>query len=113
MGLLPPFLGANHTVNLAQRKFDDTVTWSETDRDLTFRPASEAAARKLTPEQIRFYNQQGYLKPFRVFSDEEILEHRHYFDRLLAKQMADGGDSYSIRRMQRFSQPIWDIITEP
>lgn len=100
-------------LNLAQRKFDDTVTWSDTDRDLSFRPASDKNPLTLTPDQIRFYNDQGYLKGFRIFPDAEILEHRSYFDRLLARQIADGGDSYSIRRMQRFSQPIWDIITEP
>ena len=33
--------------------------------------------------------------------------------RLLEKQMRDGGDSYSLRRMQRFCQPIWDIMTNP
>jgi non-heme Fe2+,alpha-ketoglutarate-dependent halogenase len=100
-------------VNLAQRVFDDTQTWSDTERDLTFRPAQCDHPRRLSQEQIRFYNENGYLKGIRIFTDEEIREHRSYFDRLLAKHMGDGGDSNSLRRMQRFCQPIWDIIVHP
>jgi non-heme Fe2+,alpha-ketoglutarate-dependent halogenase len=99
--------------NLAQRVFDDAQTWSDTERDLTFRPASPDNPRRLAPEQIRSYNENGYLKGLRVFTDEEMQVHRSYFDRLLEKHMRDGGDSYSLRRMQRFCQPLWDIIVHP
>src|SRR5579871_5213323 len=100
-------------VNLAQRVFDDTQTWSQFQRDLSFRPAQTANPCRLTPEQSRFYNENGYVKNLPVFTADEIAEHRHYFDRLLAKQMADGGDSYSLRRLTRYCRPIWDIITHP
>jgi non-heme Fe2+,alpha-ketoglutarate-dependent halogenase len=100
-------------VNLAKRVFDDAQTWSDTDRDLTFRPAQSDNPRRLSQEQLRFYNENGYLKGMRIFSDEEMLAHRSYFDRLLQKQMNDGGDSYSLRRMQRFCPSLWDIIVNP
>ncbi len=100
-------------VNLAQRVFDDSTTWEGAERDLSFHPANPATSRRLTQEQIRFYNEQGYVKGMRVFSDEEIEGHRVYFDRLLDKQMRDGGDSYSLRRLTRFCQPVWDIVTNP
>jgi ectoine hydroxylase-related dioxygenase (phytanoyl-CoA dioxygenase family) len=100
-------------VNLAQRVFDDTQTWLHTDRDLSFQPARTAHPRRLSPEQIDFYNTNGYIKNLPVFNAEEILEHRRYFDRLLDKQMRDGGDSYSLRRLTRHCQPVWDIINHP
>ncbi|MDE2126774.1 MAG: phytanoyl-CoA dioxygenase family protein [Armatimonadetes bacterium] len=100
-------------VNLAQRTFDDSVTWDNLERDLTFHPAGAEHPLRLTQEQLASYNANGYLKGLPVFSDDEILEHRHYFDRLLAKQLKDGGDSYSLRRMMRFSQPYWDIAHNP
>jgi len=49
----------------------------------------------------------------RIFEEDEIREHRGYFDRLLEKQMAEGGDSYSLRRMIRYCQPVWDIANHP
>src|SRR5579871_1218184 len=100
-------------VNLAQRVFDDTQTWSHTERDLTFHPAQTAQPRRLSQEQIRFYNENGYVKGLRIFGEAEIAEHRDYFDRLLFKQLQDGGDSYSLRRLTRFCQPVWDIVTNP
>lgn len=100
-------------VNLAERKFDDTATWSDVDRDLTFRPARCEEPRRLTQEQIASYNENGYVKNIRVFSETQIAEHRRYFDRLLEKQLRDGGDSYSLRRLTRHCPPVWDIVTNP
>ena len=96
---------------LAQRTFNDAETWSNLDRDLKFQPATTQHPKRLTPEQVRHYNEEGYVKGLRVFSEAEIAEHRHYFDRLLERHMGEGADSNSLRRMQRFCQPIWDIIT--
>src|SRR2546430_1863965 len=98
-------------VNLAQRVFDDTQTWSNADRDLSFRRAASASPRHLSREQIASYNTNGYLKGLRIFGEHGIHEHRAYFDRLLEKQLRDGADSYSLRRLTRFCQPVWDIAT--
>lgn len=98
---------------LAERVFNDAETWSGAERDLTFHPARCDSPRRLTQEQIAFYNANGYLKGMRVFSEEEILTHRSYFDRLLDTHMRDGGDSYSLRRLTRFSQSVWDIVVNP
>lgn len=100
-------------VNLAQRVFDDSTTWEGTERDLSFHPANPATPRRLSQEQIHFYNKQGYVKGISIFSATEIAGHRSYFDRLLDKQLRDGGDSYSLRRLTRFCQPVWDIVTNP
>ncbi len=98
-------------VNLAQRTFDDTVTWANTDRDLSFHAALCESPRRLTAEQIAFYNEHGYIKNVRIFNAEEIGEHRRYFDRLLERQLRDGADSYSLRRLTRHCKLVWDIVT--
>lgn len=100
-------------MNLAQRVFDDSQTWAGMDRDLSFVPTTNASPKRLTRDQIEQYNSRGYIKNLPVFDDAQVFEHRSYFDRLLSRQMADGGDANSLRRMQRFSQPIWDIIVNP
>lgn len=99
--------------NLAKRVFDDSATWDDFERDLKFHPAQCASPKRLTQDQIAFYNENGFIKNIRIFDEEEIQEHRSYFDRLLEKHMNDGGDSYSLRRMQRFCQPLWDIVVNP
>lgn len=49
------------------------------DRDLKFCPAP-TFGKKLTSEQLQFYNREGYPLPFRVFSDDEIGQIRAHFD---------------------------------
>ena len=48
------------------------------DRDLKFHPIENANPRTLSREQIRRYNEQGYVLPIDVFSDSEIASHRAY-----------------------------------
>ena len=47
-------------------------------------------------EQIEHFNREGYIRGIRIFGDAEIIAIREYFDALLAKTIAAGGDSYSI-----------------
>ena len=83
-------------------------------RDLRFFPVAHRP-KTLTPEQVRFYNANGYLKPFRVFSDEQAAQHRATLDRLLAEIAAanDGRDAYSINGYQKQCRSIYDIATHP
>jgi non-heme Fe2+,alpha-ketoglutarate-dependent halogenase len=85
------------------------------DSDLSFHPSSTAdsAFRALTPAQIGQFNRDGYLKPFRIFSEAEIADLRAYFDRLLAKYLAEGKDSYSISSAHLRHGRVWDVLTNP
>src|SRR5947209_2984694 len=69
---------------------------AQLERDLRFHPSTVQDPRVLTREQIESFNREGYVKGIRVFSSEEMAEHRAYFDRLLAQVLAEGGSSYSI-----------------
>jgi len=82
-------------------------------RDLRFYPVSNDHPKKLTQEQLEHYNRLGYIAPLDVYSAEEIGAIRAYFDDLLARVVASGGDSYSISSAHLKYGPVYDILTEP
>ncbi len=77
--------------------------------DLRFKPALAAAARRLSPADIEYYNTHGFVQPFQVFDDAEIGAIRAYFDRLM-DDMGEGG-AYGINCYQARMAGIWDIAT--
>lgn len=80
-------------------------------RDLSFHPVTNDSPKVLTREQIEQFNREGYVKGIRVYSAAEIADIRAYFDRLLAKVVAAGGDSYSISSAHLKYGRVWDIVT--
>ena len=82
------------------------------ERDLRFFPIRNDAPRHLTPEQIRHYNERGYIFPLDVFSEDEIAAHRHYFDELTAMAEAAGLDNYGINAWHTSCAGIYDLVTE-
>lgn len=80
-------------------------------RDFRFFPVNTVTPRILTAQQIAQFNQQGYVMPFRIFSEAEIIEIRQYFDRLLTTYLAEGHDSYSISTAHLKHGRVWDILT--
>ena len=82
-------------------------------RDLQFRPADAGKARTLTAQQIADYNQYGYVRRFQAYSADQIVDIRQYFDRLLEKTIAAGGNSYSISTAHLKYGGVYDILTNP
>jgi non-heme Fe2+,alpha-ketoglutarate-dependent halogenase len=82
-------------------------------RDLRFHPATNDRPRYLSRQQIDQFNREGYIAGLTAFSPAEIVDIRAYFDRLLAKVMAAGGDSYSISSAHLKYGRVWDILTNP
>ncbi len=85
------------------------------DRDLSFGPADPAAAKTLTPEQVAFFSENGYLTPFRIFDDDRVDANRRYLDGLLAAVAAagDGRDTYSICSYQDTCRGLYDLALTP
>lgn len=83
------------------------------DRDLRFHPIANAHPKTLTTQQIEQFNRQGYLKPLRIFNDAEADALRAYFDRLLAKVLTEGGNSYSISTAHAKYGRVYDVLTHP
>src|SRR4051812_35257790 len=82
-------------------------------RDLRFHPSAVENPRSLTSDEVAQFNREGYLKSIRIFTDAEIEEIRRYFDRLLAKTLASGGDSYSISTAHLRYGRVHDLLTDP
>src|SRR5438034_9662347 len=83
------------------------------ERDLRFHPSPVQDPRTLSREQVEAFNRDGYVKGLRIFSSEEMAEHRAYFDALLARVMAEGGSSYSISTAHLKYGPVYDLLTHP
>ena len=82
-------------------------------RDLRFYPSQVTSPKVLSVDQISQYNQDGYVRGLRVFDSQEIARNRQYFDALLAKVLAAGGDSYSISTAHLKYGYVYDLITNP
>ena len=88
----------------------DPAELEKMDRKLKFFPSLTQDPTVLTREQIDQFNRDGYLSSLRVFSDQEIADHRDYFDKLLAQATAQGGDSYSISSAHLKHGRVYDLL---
>ena len=89
-----------------------TEDLAKTQRDLRFHPSTTTNPKTLTAEQISAFNRDGYLAKIPIFSEEEIVSIRRYFDDLLAKTLAEGGTSYSISTAHLRFGRVYDILTD-
>jgi non-heme Fe2+,alpha-ketoglutarate-dependent halogenase len=90
-----------------------TEELAKTQRELRFYPSTVENPKTLTREQIEDFNRNGYLAGIRIFNQEEIADIRSYFDDLLARTLAAGGDSYSISTAHLRYGRVYDILTHP
>ena len=98
---------------MAGQKFDIVPDVSAEERDLRFVPIHNAAPATLAPEQIGHFNEQGYIAPVRIYDEAEITGLRGYFDDLLDRTLAAGGNSYSISSAHLEHGRVHDILAEP
>jgi non-haem Fe2+, alpha-ketoglutarate-dependent halogenase len=82
-------------------------------RDLRFHPSAAENPRRLARRQIEAFNCDGYLSGIPVFDAAEIAEIRSYFDELLARTLAAGGDNYSISTAHLRHGRVYDLLTNP
>jgi non-heme Fe2+,alpha-ketoglutarate-dependent halogenase len=90
-----------------------TEELSKVERDLRFHPSTTERPVALTLGQITAFNRDGYLRGIRIFDEEEITGIRCYFDELLARTLAAGGDSYSISTAHLRYRRVYDLLTHP
>jgi ectoine hydroxylase-related dioxygenase (phytanoyl-CoA dioxygenase family) len=83
------------------------------ERDLRFYPSTVTEPQTLSREQVEGYNREGFVRPVRIFSDDEIAGIRAYFDDLLEQVIAAGGDSYSISTAHLKYGRVYDLLTDP
>ena len=85
---------------------------SRIERDLRFYPAAVAYPITLTRDQVAAFNRDGYLKPLPIFDREEMAAIRAYFDDLLARTLAAGGNSYSISTAHLSHGRVYDLLRD-
>lgn len=83
------------------------------ERDLHFYPTVNSSPKALTMAQIEGFNARGYVTPLQIYSPTEIRGIREYFDDLLKRVVAAGGNSYSISSAHMKYGPVHDIMTNP
>jgi ectoine hydroxylase-related dioxygenase (phytanoyl-CoA dioxygenase family) len=81
-------------------------------RDLRFHPSHTDDPQRLDASQIERFNRDGYLSPIEIFGAEEIDSIRQYFDRLLERTLAAGGNSYSISTAHLRYGRVYDLLTD-
>jgi non-haem Fe2+, alpha-ketoglutarate-dependent halogenase len=89
-----------------------TKTVEAMTRDLRFHPSTTVDPRRLSREQIEFFNREGYLAPIPLFGQEEIADIRSYFGDVLAHTLAAGGSSYSIATAHLSHGRVYDLLTD-
>lgn len=82
-------------------------------REIRFFPCETKSPRHLSTQQIQTWNRDGYLGPLDVFDTQDAAELRVYFDDLLKRTLAAGGDSYSISSAHMKHGRIWDLVNQP
>ena len=90
-----------------------TEELSHLERDLRFHPSTTQNPTSLTAEQVADFNRNGYVMGIRIFDAEEITAIRQYFNELLARTLAAGGNSYSISTAHLRYGRVYDILTDP
>lgn len=97
----------------AVKSIPERAELDQMNRDLRFFPCAVENPRVLTREQLASFNQNGYLMPLGLLSESEVVEHRSYFDELLAEVTQQGGNSYSIVSAHLKYGGIYDLLTDP
>lgn len=102
-----------HAMNAAPsfKIIPDQDELAQMQRDLRFYPSQVTSPKVVSRELIEQFNRDGYVKGLRVFDAESTARNRQYFDALLAKVLAAGGDSYSISTAHLKYGYVYDLIT--
>lgn len=90
----------------------DQTDLEKMNRDLSFYPSQVTQPETLSCDQVEQFNRDGYVKDLTVFSQTEASELRQYFDDLLERTIAAGGDSYSISSAHLTHGRVYDLLSE-
>ena len=90
----------------------DETDLDQIERDLRFYPSTVTSPLSLSTPQVEGFNRDGYVRPVSIFSQEEIAGIRSYFDDLLERTIAAGGNSYSISTAHLKHGRVYDLLTD-
>ena len=82
-------------------------------RDLKFFPVKNGNPQKLTAEQVRQFNEKGYIFPVDVFTEEkEVIANRAYFDWMMEMAKAAGLNSIRLTVGIPPAGGIYDLVLD-
>ena len=81
-------------------------------RELGYHPI-EREPKTLTKEQIKYFNEKGYIFPLDLFDEGEAQADREYFEELVALAEKSDRDSYSIIGWHRHCRGLYELVTNP
>ena len=99
------------TTDFAMIPSDDEL--ASVDRDVQFFPTENNDPESLSAGQIDRWNSDGYLGPLDVLTGAEADDLKTYFDDVLRRTVAAGGDSYSISSAHLKLGRIYDLMSHP
>jgi non-haem Fe2+, alpha-ketoglutarate-dependent halogenase len=99
--------------NATQKVIPNQTQLSQLERRLRFHPSPVIQPQTLTKAQVEGYNRAGYVKGVRIFDEQASAAHRRFFDEILARTLAGGGNSYSIISAHIKYGPVYDLLTHP
>ncbi|TWT70489.1 phytanoyl-CoA dioxygenase family protein [Crateriforma conspicua] len=82
------------------------------DRTIQFFPSQTTAPKRLRTDDIKRWNETGFLGPLDVYDEAEITDIRKFFDDLLQKTLAEGKDSYSISSAHLKHARVYDMLRD-
>lgn len=82
----------------------------EMERELKFYPSRTNQPKKLTRQQVCDFNKNGYVFPLDVFSAEEVVANRDYFDDLMDRAKSAGHNGYAINGWHYHCRGICDLL---
>ena len=115
----PPQVATQVTVSLMQSQTDqfamipDAGDLNAIDRQIGFVESIADDPKRLSPRDIERFNRDGYLGPLDAFDSPTAQSTRAYFDELLNRTQAAGGDAYSISSAHLQYGPVWDLLNHP
>lgn len=83
--------------------------------DITFYPSPPERSKTLASEQIRRFNEDGFVRPLDALTGDEVDSARTYFESLLTRMQAmkDGRNAYALDGYHLRCRGIWEMALHP
>lgn len=93
-------------------KKNTSNSYPELERKLKFIPADPNNTKTLNQDQINRYNTMGYLTGINIFSNQEAIMIRGYFDLLMQQSYSKGYNSYQINGWHQHLRGLYHLVSD-
>lgn len=86
---------------------------NEFKKELDFREVDDSNPKTLSSDQIREFNERGFLFPLDGLNTEEAKNHLEFVNHLMDETNRRGGNGYTINGKHSFLRTLYDIAQHP